>query len=356
MERNLSPELIRKYLSGECLPEEAERVREWYDSFEGEPDPLCFLSQAERDALKEMMYDEVMQRLRARRALPELLFSAKRMYLLLGGAAAAVLLFFGLSVLLERNLLESAPQAGPVSVSSDKAASFSEQRAAEKEILVENRLKTIRRQALPDGSVVWLKPDTWISFPEKFTSGIREVKMAGEAFFEVSANASRPFIVYSGDLVTRVLGTSFNIKAYKDGSSAEVSVFTGKVSVSLPSLPDETGPTELQLVKDEKAVFMQEKKLLKKQSYSMSKQPELNIWKKNTISFDNTPVSEVVKVLNSEFDVEMKVGERDKELNNYMLKADFTNQNLPDILQMLERSLSLTYEIDGKEIILKLDK
>lgn len=352
MERNLSPELIRKYLSGECSPEEAVRVREWYDSFEGEPDPLCFLSQAERDALKELMYDEVMQRLRAQKALPRLsLFSGKRRYLLAGGAAAALLLFFGLSALFERT-----PPPDPISVSSGKVAPHPHQETANREVLVENTLKTIRRQALPDGSVVWLKPETWISFPEKFAPGTREVSMEGEAFFEVSADPSRPFIVYSGDLVTRVLGTSFNIKAYKNGTSAEVSVFTGKVSVSLPSLPDETGRTELQLVKDEKAVFMQEKKLLKKQSYSISKQPELNIWKKNTISFDNTPVNEVVKVLNSEFDVEMKVAKKDRELNNYILKADFTNQNLPDILQMLERSLSLTYEIDGKEIILKLDK
>lgn len=352
MKRNLSPELIRKYLAGECSPEETARIREWYDSFESETDPLCFLSPAERDELKEMMYGQVMQRLRTRKALPRLsLFSGKTRYLWIGGSAAAVLLFFGLSVLFERD-----PAADALPESSGTAVSVADCGIPGREVRVENTLKTIRRQALPDGSVVWLKPETWISFPEKFAPGTREVNMEGEAFFEVSKDASRPFVVYSGELVTRVLGTSFNIKAYKDGAPAEVSVFTGKVSVSLPSLPHRSGDVELQLVKDEKAVFMRDKKLLKKLTYDAWKEPELRIWKKNTISFDNTPVREVVKALNSEFDVELKVAETDTELNNYILKADFTNQNLPDILQMLERSLSLTYEIAGKEIILKLDK
>src|SRR3546814_8870970 len=81
----------------------------------------------------------------------------------------------------------------------------------------------------------------------------------GEAFFEVTPDASSPFVVYSGDLVTRVVGTSFNIKAYRDGTTDEVSVFTGKVSVSLPNRAAGSETGELYLVKDEKEVFVEGK-------------------------------------------------------------------------------------------------
>ncbi|QEC53769.1 FecR family protein [Anseongella ginsenosidimutans] len=351
MKRIISPELIRDFLAGKCTAEEAAFVRKWYDSFEQEAEPMSVLSPEERTSLKEMMYNEVMQRLRMHNALPRpTLFSTRRRPVFLGAAAAALLLLIALGVLLDRPVV-------PAEFSSpgEKNAGEIVQKEEAREVLVENTCKTILRQTLSDGSVVWLKPETWISFPSEFAVDKREVSMSGEAFFEVSPDVSRPFTVYSGDLVTRVLGTSFNIKAFKNGPSAEVSVFTGQVSVSLPSQSDKGGKEELLLVKDEKAVFLQSEKQLKKQPYSTKKQPELNIWKKNTISFNDAPVSQVVKVLNEEFDVSLKVAETDKELNNYILKADFTNQNLPDILQMLEKSLSLTYEMKGKEIILKLD-
>src|SRR3546814_4798063 len=115
-------------------------------------------------------------------------------------------------------------------------------------------------------------------------------------------------------------------------------LFTGKVSVSLPNRAAGSETGELYLVKDEKAVFVEGKNQLRKQTYSPEIQPELNIWRKNTVSFDNAPVKEVVKVLNEEFNIELKVAETDLELHNYILKADFTNHNLPAILQMLERS------------------
>lgn len=356
MKQSISPELIRKYLAGNCSAEEAAKVLEWYDSAEQDPDPLDRLTPQERVALKEMMYTNVMEQIRSRRALPSpVLFGIRRQRLVLGGMAAAIGLFAAVTLLLYN---PKSPSEHTGNLTAD--AANTEICLDQTDIVVENSLRTIKKQILSDGSVIWLQPETWISFPKEFASDKREVRMSGEAFFEVSTDTHRPFVVYSGGLVTQVLGTSFNIKAYKDGPSAEVSVFTGKVSVSLPSLPDIAleqmqGQRQLFLTRHEKAVFSQRKKSFEKTLYNTQKEPELNIWKKNTISFANTPVKEVVTVLNDEFDVELQVAREDQELNNYMLKADFTNQNLPDILQMLEKSLNLTYEIEGKDIILKLD-
>src|SRR5690606_15268265 len=356
MKKFISPELIRKYLTGKCTPEEVAKVLEWYESGEQEPDPLAYFTPQERIALKEMMYSNVVDRIRSQKAYPNPVFSGLiRQRVILGGVAAAILLFAAIRIVLHQpETFETGTQAVIGTIPADEAC------AEPAEVLVENKLRTIKRQTLSDGSVIWLQPETWISFPREFGADGRQVRMSGEAFFEVSPDSSRPFVVYSGDLITRVVGTSFNIKAYKDGPSAEVSVFTGKVSVSLPDIPDvnlrSMSPPPLLLSKHEKAVFSSREKSLEKKAYSTHKEPELNMWKKNTISFDNTPVKEVVEVLNREFDVSLQVDKTAKELNSYMLKADFTNQNLPDILQMLEKSLNLTYEIDGKDIVLKLDK
>ncbi|GAA4304783.1 FecR family protein [Compostibacter hankyongensis] len=90
----------------------------------------------------------------------------------------------------------------------------------------------VRELKLPDGSVVWLNAASTLRYPAAFDS-VREVWLEeGEAFFSVKSDPSAPFIVRSSDLQTRVLGTSFRVKAYKSLREVKVAVITGKVSVS----------------------------------------------------------------------------------------------------------------------------
>jgi transmembrane sensor len=84
---------------------------------------------------------------------------------------------------------------------------------------------------LEDGSTVKLAPHASLSFPLHFTKGRREVFMTGEAFFVVTKNPASPFFVYYNNIVTRVLGTSFNIKTNLQTKNVEVSVMSGKVQV-----------------------------------------------------------------------------------------------------------------------------
>jgi transmembrane sensor len=85
---------------------------------------------------------------------------------------------------------------------------------------------------LPDSSTILLQPKSSVSYRKDFVhNALREVYLSGEAFFTVSKNRRRPFVVYSNELVTKVLGTSFIVKAFEDARQVEVSVKTGKVSV-----------------------------------------------------------------------------------------------------------------------------
>jgi transmembrane sensor len=86
---------------------------------------------------------------------------------------------------------------------------------------------------LSDGTKVWLSPNSTLKYPDKFVGNSRMIALEGEAFFEVAHDASHPFIIQSGQVSTRVLGTSFNISAYQQNQNISVTLVTGKVAVAL---------------------------------------------------------------------------------------------------------------------------
>ena len=85
---------------------------------------------------------------------------------------------------------------------------------------------------LPDSTQVWLNVASTLDFPETFAEGRREVYLSGEAFFDVKHAEDHPFLIHTGNVITKVLGTSFNIKAYPGQPDVVVSVKRGKVQVS----------------------------------------------------------------------------------------------------------------------------
>lgn len=339
MQEDISPQLLRKFLNKECTPEEQARVQAWYKSFENEPDPLTFLSATERDELSKEMFSNVLDNLRSMDQLPVTspkVIATRWWYYAASGVAAVLLMV-----------------AGWVWLSKEQ--SFSSQQesvVAAGEVVIGNESKSIRRELLPDGSSIWLQPNSSIRYSADFKKATREVHMTGEAFFEVTKDAAHPFIIYTGEVITKVLGTSFNIRAYSNAPSVEVAVVTGKVSVRKATQTDKLHPSdEVLLLPDEKAVFLGKESVLKKELITANTDEPVRIWEKTSVSFDNVPVSEVIKVLNKSYGTHIRV--ETNELNSYVLKADFSDQNLPDILQMLEKSLNVNYEINNKEIILK---
>jgi len=104
---------------------------------------------------------------------------------------------------------------------------------------------------LSDGTRVWLNSETSLKFPVQFTHNKREVILEGEAFFEVTKNPNAPFIVKTGQMDVEVLGTSFNVSAYKDEATVQATLVEGKVKVS-----SQYGNASEQILKpNEQAVF-----------------------------------------------------------------------------------------------------
>jgi ferric-dicitrate binding protein FerR (iron transport regulator) len=218
---------------------------------------------------------------------------------------------------------------------------------ASEDVVVINMTRSIQKQTLEDGSVVWLNPDSRIKYPKRFSARQRTVQMDGEAFFEVSHAPARPFVIYSGGVITTVVGTSFRIRSFKNVPT-EVSVVTGKVSVSLPKHIN----SQVMLLPNQKVTYVRNINLLKKDAEK--KASDMRIWQKTSLSFDNDPIVKVIGALNEKFGVNIK--ENDEKLLAYTLKADFTDQSLPSILEMLEKSLNVQYEIRDKDIILSIKR
>lgn len=325
METNRLQKLIQKYINGECTPDEIAAVHEWYDSFEGEQNPMDLLSTDQQLQLKKRLISRIRTNIisldKESGTLAHKKFLSPALIYSLSGIAATVLLVIGI-VFFKYDF------SHPPTTTN---------------IVVVNMTKSIQKISLEDGSIVWLNPGSRIEYPKKFKAAQRNVQMKGEAFFEVTHNKNRPFTIYSDNLVTRVWGTSFRIRAYEN-DPAEVSVVTGKVSVRL----QQQEGSEVMLLPNQKATYLKKTNLLKKEAEQ--KTSVMRIWKKTTLSFDNAPIKDVIKALNTTFGVH--ISSTDEKLLNYALKADFTDQSLPSILEMLEKSLDLQYEINDKEIIL----
>jgi transmembrane sensor len=86
---------------------------------------------------------------------------------------------------------------------------------------------------LPDGSIIWLNAGSTLKYPYKFDKRMREVYLTGEGYFDVKHHAGKPFIVHTGSMDIRILGTAFNVRAYEDEDFTETSLIKGAVEVAV---------------------------------------------------------------------------------------------------------------------------
>lgn len=325
MENDILKKLIEKYLKENCTPEEIAALHDWYNSFEEEQDPADLVSSQQQQELKFRLLTNIKRNVASQDTKStqtnERKNISRTLIYLISGVAAMVILTIG--------VFFYNPKTSPALDLGD--------------VHVVNMTKTIQKLILSDGSIVWLNPKSKVIYPQNFTSSLRKIQLQGEAFFEVTPDLKRPFIIFSDNVITRVWGTSFRIRAYEN-IPVEVSVLTGKVSVQLQTKED----SELILLPQQTATYLKATDLLKKGIEK--KASTMSIWQKETLTFDNEPIREVIKVLNAQFKVNISTA--DEKLLDYVLKADFTDQSLPSILEMLRKSLNVENEISDNGIIL----
>jgi transmembrane sensor len=187
----------------------------------------------------------------------------------------------------------------------------------------------VKEYTFPDGSTVWLNERTTLAYRWPFWT--RDVHLEGEAFFDVQKAAERPFTILSGEARTTVLGTTFNVRAYADEAVVEVTVRSGVVRLEDRSQRGR----EILLEAGNSGIFdekSQEVRVLDGMSSNA------DAWKTRRLEFEETPLEEVIPVLERYYGVKIEVA------NEAILKCPLnfkgTNPRLSNLMETIEFSLN----------------
>lgn len=244
--------------------------------------------------------------------------------------AAAVLALVGtLGYFLAKTLTATQEQAAPM--------------LAETEVL-QAPLGVKSTITLEDGSVVFLNSGSKISYTKGFTDSLRLLTLEGEAYFEVAHDPSRPFIVKTGSVSTRALGTEFNVFSFP-GEDVSISLVKGEVLVSREDAdlaqrlaPGEGILTSLESGKWEKTEFDAERALA---------------WMNKTLIFDQTHFGAASKKLEAWFGVEVLF--ENKVPQSLHVSGRFVDESLENILEGLSYSSRFKYRIEGKKVYIQFN-
>lgn len=177
-----------------------------------------------------------------------------------------------------------------------------------------------------DGSEAYLNSDTKMRYPEKFGLKNRKVYLEGEAYFNISTNKKRPFVVETEKSSVTVLGTSFNIEAYNNDDEIEVVLDEGEIVFN-------TDVSNYKILPSQKVIYNKVSGLTT--IINLEKTLEESIWKNNILHFSNTPLYEVVKTLNRRYNIRFVIENTDAFKYTYTLTSKQTS--IENILLELEK-------------------
>lgn len=198
-----------------------------------------------------------------------------------------------------------------------------------------------KQVVLPDGSVVWLKSNSSIRF-KKEEENQRNVDLIGEAYFEVVKNPNKPFIIHTENSITRVLGTSFNLIAYKDAKSVKLSVATGRVSFTSTK-----SKQEQIVVANESALIDEQGNNIKLNQFNKNE----TLWKDRKIVFDDQALKDVFSSVEHYFEVKISIS--DPNINNCHFTGEFNNPSIKDVMDVICKTMQFNYEQKQGNIIVK---
>ncbi|HWL00457.1 MAG TPA: FecR family protein, partial [Parapedobacter sp.] len=225
--------------------------------------------------------------------------------------------------------------------------------------------KGIKKQiTLPDGSTAWLNSGSRISYPANFGSGkTRPVRLEGEAFFDVVKNKNKPFTIATDKITIKVLGTSFNVKAYPEEAETETTLITGEIELSVnerpsekilmkpnekvavisaPKATDGTGSESKQLtvtIGSVSKVLVADKEYIKEAS-----------WKDNKLIFRNEPFNELLVKLERWYGVDFTL--ENNEIGNYRFNGTIARESLTQTLDALQLIHFFNYKIEDHDVII----
>lgn len=327
-------------------PEKADLVRQATDLVRAMSDAASALADPADDQTRETVWEAIHERIRPSHFAPMGESKVYRLGYWLT-AAASILLLLGLGW-----WLRIRHETNPVALHKPVGAG-----AGNGLIVQANTTPAPQWIALPDGSSVILQPGGQLTYPKQFRKAQRSVDLTGEAFFEVTKDPARPFLVHANGLLTKVLGTSFTVRAYGHDKAVTVTVRTGRVAVYAQSPKSEShadSPTldGMVLTPNQRVVYeRQEARLIRVKSLVPPAQllPKGMAVNLTRYVFDARPVSEVFDALEKGYGVRIRYDK--SALDNCRLTADLTDATLTEKLLIICKSIEAEYVLQPGEIV-----
>jgi transmembrane sensor len=321
-------ELLTRYIKGECTEQEAALVETWYERVKGERFVIRMLSAADEQRLVTELWKAIGEKEGESPAAEE---PGEGEPDAAGGAShrrdrrrafryAAI--WAGILVATGWALGQWYKHSHSTRPGQD--VSFNE---------ISTGYQQVGKAVLPDSSVVWLNSATHLFYRTDFMEH-REVRLSGEAFFQVAPDARHPFIVTAGNASTRVLGTAFNISAYPEAGQLRVSLKSGKVGVEYEN---GDGKATRELTPGKLLVF--DKETGECQILDQSPE-EMDEWTGGRLLFYQTPVKEALAQLEARYGVHIVC---DNPLKDQTITARFENTALETVLQHLSFGWELRF-------------
>ncbi len=314
---------MQRLQNGDCTQEEINLFRKWIAGLDlnekGET-----LSPVWLEEVKVRMHQQLMLQIKGAPVVKVKRTGLLRRY----AAAAAIVLTFSTGILI---WYLKGRQGTPAAQMATTLA------------VIENDRNVVRKVTMPDGTVVWLNRNSRLEFDDQqYNQTERYVKLSGEGFFEVARDVTRPFIVETGQIHTRVLGTSFNIEAYQQESEIRVSLVHGKIALENKATSDTAILNPDQMIR------------YSRQTREWELMPmavgNISAWTTGALVFNEVPLEEALVRMGSRFHLVMDYNK--KLLHNKRITAIFTGNDWQSILRNILFVHGLEFKIkDGKVMI-----
>lgn len=278
-------------------------------------------------------------------------FSRRLLYITSVAASVAALFLLGWGVYHQRSSSMASKPARPV---------------PGEEVLA--RAGTRTKLVLPDGTQVWLNSNSKLKYSNEFNKDVREVGLEGEAYFDVTKDMQRPFIVHTSSLDIKVLGTSFTIKSYPQDETIETTLLRGLVEVSRKDNPNAARvilkPNEKLIFNKRTASSGRSSLIPDRVNIHPSAPPGIAVnsiprdipdsdkvetaWMYNRLVFKGDNFQELAEKMERWYNV--KIILHDSSLNNFHFGGAFANETVEEAFKALQLTTAFTYKINNNEI------
>ncbi|HKK45698.1 MAG TPA: FecR domain-containing protein [Balneolaceae bacterium] len=333
--------LLQKYLSKECSPKERKKVEVWIKAdeqnrefmkslqkiWEVEPqDEIKVDAQAAWNSFRHKLTIEDRQNRNKNQKLHNSIYFNRKFSwgkAAVVGAAAAILIAF---------LYVYVPHSSTHNQLADNGQEM-------ERITTQRGQRTVVR--LSDGTKVHLNAASMIKIPSDYGDSTRDVYLEGEAFFEVTHNPQKPFLVHTPNAYTKVLGTKFDVKAYPGDDPVQVVVKEGLVALNSSINPNTT-----------------HNKIARNHMGTLDRKGNMKIsevqidsylgWKDGRLIFKSTPLKNMVPQLERWYDININVA--DSSLYSQRMTASFKDEPTSEVLKIIALSLNASYERKGRTV------